>query len=168
MLEWPEFLEFYSSYISSPAAREQKRTIVPVDDLPSELLLSREVLDCAKKGLLPRFETLENIRLLLERAAIANQVMDGIDLHRISKLADLNNEILGYAPGWKSEYPRLHQECSSLPDLKEVGKRLNAMIEPTGEVKEDATPELARIRKQILNLKARVEKALEKYLNDPR
>jgi DNA mismatch repair protein MutS2 len=168
MLEWPDFLQFYSAYVSSPAGRNRMAQIVPVADLTSELQLSREILDCAKKGILPGFESLENISSMLEKAAIPNQILDGINLFHIGRLAALNNEIRTQASGWKTEYPQLYHLCDKLPDLKEIEKQLTSAIEPTGEVKEDATPELARIRKQILHLKDRVEKALEKYLRDPR
>lgn len=168
MLEWPDFLTLYSNYISSPAGRDQLHRIVPISDPTEEMQLSLEILDNAKKGSLPTFTTLENIDPLLEKAAIANQVLDGVDLFRICHLAGLSNELRMKASGWKTEYPRLHQQCSGLPDLKEIEQQIAEAIEPTGEVKEDATPELAKIRRQILNLKGRVEKALEKYLYDSR
>lgn len=149
MLEWPDFLQFYSVYVSSPAGRARMQQIAPATDLDSELKLSREVLECARKGTLPFFESLENINSLLEKSAIANQVLDGMDLIRICRLAALNNEVRVLSSGWKSEYPLLHQECSELPDLKEIEQQLTAALEPTGEIKEEATPELAKIRKQI-------------------
>lgn len=168
MLEWPSFLELYSTFISSPAARQRVRTITPVPDPASELQLSREALLCAHKLQIPSFSSLEDVTALLKKSAIENQIMDGIELYHVGQFAAISNEIHNQANGWKTDYPRLHERGEKLPDLRAIEEEVMRKIEPSGEVKEDATPELTRLQKQISHLKARLEQSLERYLRDRR
>src|SRR5262245_37012296 len=95
MLEWPEFLEFYSGFAASPAGRERALRIKPVEDLENVLALSSEALACAQKDQIPALGSLENLNELLQRAAIENQILEGVELYRILRLIALNNEVRG-------------------------------------------------------------------------
>jgi len=168
VLEWPQFLELFSQSVTSTAARERMGAIAPVDDLPQQLGLTREVLVCAQKGVLPSLSSLEDLEELVRKTAIENHIAEGMDLFRLSRMASLNNEIRNTGVGWRSEFPGLHARCGRLPDLRSLEEQIVAAIEPTGEVKEDATPELARILRQILQIQSRVERALERFFRDSR
>ncbi|MCI0601698.1 Smr/MutS family protein [bacterium] len=168
VLEWPQFLQLFSGYTTSPAARERAHSIAPVENLLEELELTRDALFCAQKGALPSLSGLENVEVLIQKSAIENHVAEGIDLYRIGRLASINNEIRNTGAGWSKEFPRLYAACSRLPDLRTMEAEIVSKIEPTGEVKEDATPELVRVIKQTLQLQSRVENALERFFRDSR
>ena len=168
MLEWPEFLQFYSGYAASPAGKERVLRLQPVESLQEELALSAEALACAQKDQIPSLSTLENLSVLLQRAAIENEILEGVEIFRIYRLVALNNEVRSYASGWSKEFPHLHAACSKLPDLRTLEQEIDSKIDPSGEVKEDATQELRRLHRQIWGVKSRVEKTLEKYLRDSR
>lgn len=165
VLEWPEFLEFYSGFVASPAARARAAAISPSNTPEKELALTREVLDCASHDLMPSLAPLEDITDLLKKSAIENHILEGIELVHIAKLAALNSETRRMAEAWKPAHPLLHEIGAKLADLKTIEQTIFSQIEPTGEVKEDATSELKSINRQILSIKAKVEKALEKYLS---
>ena len=168
MLEWPEFLRFFSSFVDSAAGKEIASNLRPLQNLDEQLQLSREALDCARQGRVPSLTTLELIPEILHRASIENDVLEGIEIYRVFRLAALNNEVRNRISGWKQEFPNLHKLGRHLPDLKELEREIPATIDPSGEVNEDATPELTRIRKQMTHLKAKVERSLERYLKDAR
>ena len=168
MLEWPEFLRFFSAFVDSDPGKELIADLHPSKDLDTQMRLTREALDCARQDHAPSFRTLELIQEVLHRAAIENEILEGVEIYRTFRLAALNNEIRNRISGWKQEYPNLHELASRLPDLKELEREIPTWIDPSGEVKEDASPELTRIRKQTSHLKARVERSLERYLKDSR
>lgn len=168
MLEWPEFLQFYSAFAASPAGREQALLLTPPETLKEELALTSEALGAAMKDQIPALGSLENLTVLLQRAAIANEALEGIELIRIYRLLALNNETRGYGPGWSREFPGLHSAVQKLPDLRSMEHEIESKIDPTGMVKEDATQELHKLHRQILGLKSRVEQALERFLRDSR
>lgn len=168
MLEWPEFLQYFSGYASSAAGRQKILELQAPEDLKAELEISHEALQCALKDQIPSLSTLENSEELIHKAAIENQVMDGAEILHLLKLIALNNEVRNSAEGWNREFPRLFSRMSHLPDLKTLEREIDSVIDPTGELKEDATPELARLYKQTSHLKTRVERALERYFRDSR
>ncbi len=168
MLEWLDFLEYLSGFTVSPAGRQKILAMQPPEDMEAELAVSNEALQCALKDQIPSLSTLENCEDLIHKSAIENQVMDGVEILHILKLIALNNEIRNSGQGWNREFPLLHTRMIHLPDLKNLEREINSVLDPTGELKEDATPELARLHKQTLNLKSRVERALERYFRDTR
>ena len=168
VLEWPQFLELFARSITSEAARQRAASLGPVADLSDQLALTREVLLCAQKGVLPSLSSLEDVEASIKKTAIENHIAEGIDLFHLARLASLNNEIRNTGAGWRSEFPNLHSRSMRLPDLRSFEEQILSAVEPTGEVKEDATPELARIIKQILSLQSRVERALERFFRDSR
>ena len=168
VLEWPQFLQLFAEYVASSAAREEIRLVRPVDNLPEQLQLTRDALLCAQKGAMPSLSSIENIENLIRKTGIENHIAEGIELYRIGRLATLSNEIRNTASGWVREFPQLHARGSRLPDLRLVENEIIAKIEPAGEVKEDATPELTRVLKQILNLQSKVENALQRFFKDSR
>jgi DNA mismatch repair protein MutS2 len=168
VLEWPTFLQLFAGYTTSTAAAEQAGRIGPVQDLQHELDLTRDAFLNAQKGTLPSLSGLENIESIIHRTAIENHIAEGIDIYRIGRLASINTEVRNRASGWGKEFPHLHTRCSRLPDVRDIEKEIFSKIEPTGEVKEDATPELARVLKQVLQLQSRVERALERFFRDSR
>src|SRR5262245_55322310 len=168
MLEWPDFLQYFSGFASSAAGRQKILALQPPDDLMAELEISHEALQCALKDQIPSLSTLEDSEQLIHKAAIENQVMDGAEILHILRLIALSNEIRNSAEGWNREFPRLFSRMSHLPDLKNLEREIDPVLDPTGELKEDATPELARLYKQTSHLKTRVERALERYFRDSR
>lgn len=168
MLEWPEFLQFYSTFAASPAGREQALLLKPAESLQEELALSAEALTCAMKDQVPAMGSLENLTTLLQRAAIANEALEGVELYRIHRLLALNNEVRSYAAGWSKEFPGLHSAAQKLPDVRTLEHEIESKIDPAGAVKEDATQELRQLHRRIWGVKARVEQALGKFLRDSR
>src|SRR3972149_4592100 len=108
MLEWPQFLELFSSFISSPAARQQIAKVRPVDRHDEQLQLSQEALQCAARGQIPSMDSLEDVAPLLQKSLIENTVLDGIEVHHVGRLTMLNNELRGTTREWKREFPRLY------------------------------------------------------------
>lgn len=168
VLEWPEFLRYFSRFVSSPVAREELHRIQPVTDPSAEFEISREALTVAKADQIPTFSTLDTVETILRKTQIENQICDGSELYKIYRLAALNNEIRNSAGGWKVDYKKLHTLCRRLPDLRTLEADISRQIDPGGDVKDDATPELARIIRRIEQLKSRVEHALERYFRDSR
>src|SRR5688572_24814362 len=100
VLEWPQFLELFSTYTTSVAAQARARRITPPENLEQELNLTRDALLSAQKGALPSLSGIENIESILQKTAIENHIAEGIDLYRIGKLSSSGNEIRATTSGW--------------------------------------------------------------------
>src|SRR5207249_1841449 len=83
MLEWPAFLRLYANFVDSPAGREKVLRIQPCEDLERQWQLTRESLACAQKLQIPAFGSLENVELILQKAAIENDTLEGIQCRHV-------------------------------------------------------------------------------------
>ena len=63
--------------------------------------------------------------------------------------------------------PRLASLARTLPDLQGLARALAALITPEGEVRDEASPELARARRRVRELEAEVERIMARALRDP-
>ena len=63
--------------------------------------------------------------------------------------------------------PRLASLAETLPDLRPLEQALAAVITPAGEVREDASPELRRLRRRVRELEGEIEKQMSRHLRDP-
>jgi len=63
--------------------------------------------------------------------------------------------------------PRLADLVSTLPELSALAGALEAVVTPTGEVREDATPELGRLRRRERELEHDIERRMAALLRHP-
>jgi DNA mismatch repair protein MutS2 len=63
--------------------------------------------------------------------------------------------------------PRLGSLARTLPELQALARGLAALITPEGEVRDEASPELARARRRVRELEAEVERVMARALRDP-
>jgi len=64
----------------------------------------------------------------------------------------------------KQQYPLLTGLISSLPDLRNLLSEIKGKVLPSGEVDENASPELRKIRKQLFRSRSRIHSNLESIL----
>ncbi|MFW6223500.1 MAG: hypothetical protein ACOC4A_01290 [Spirochaetota bacterium] len=62
---------------------------------------------------------------------------------------------------------RLRARLEALPDLSGMRREITVYISDTGEIKDDAIPELRRLRSRIRTTEGRIEKQAVAYLRDP-
>ncbi|MFO7780539.1 MAG: endonuclease MutS2 [Spirochaetia bacterium] len=61
----------------------------------------------------------------------------------------------------------LRGRLEALPDLSRIRREVSVYISDTGEIKDDAIPELRRLRARIRTTEGRIEKQAVAYLRDP-
>jgi DNA mismatch repair protein MutS2 len=62
--------------------------------------------------------------------------------------------------------PRLARLASGVSDTSDVAVAIRRALLPTGEVRDDASPRLAEVRRTLLRLKAQLTSVMEGYLRD--
>ena len=68
----------------------------------------------------------------------------------------------------RSSLPRLAEHASRLTSARPLANEIQRCIESTGEVADDASPELARLRRRISSLRDQIQSRLERILRSPR
>jgi DNA mismatch repair protein MutS2 len=165
-IELPHALEVVSQHAVSPAGAERVRQRAPsahVESIRDELATVAELVDVLAAGDAFRPLALPDIRSSLERLGVAGSVLEGAELAQIHRalcgMREIRNELTRLAP----DAPRTAALGVELPP-KQLEARLFAAVEPDGSVKDKASPELARVRKQLRSTREKLVRRLEELL----
>ncbi len=165
-IELPRALEVISQHAVSPAGAERVRQREPagcVESVREELATVAELADVLAAGDGFRPLALPDIQPSLERLSVSGSVLEGGELAQIHRalcgMREVRDELTRLAP----EAPRTAALKVELPP-KQFESRLSAAIEPDGSVKDKASPELARVRKQLRSTREKLVRQLEEIL----
>ena len=105
-----------------------------------------------------------DIRRHLEVLEVANHSLPADSLLELSEIARTAQEMGPQLEDDPSQLPRLAELTGRLPDLEELRVPIEKAIDAeSGEVKDDASPELHRLRARLFKLSRRLNSILESY-----
>ena len=102
-----------------------------------------------------------DVRALLERLETEGQVLSGEELWEIRLLLDQAAPAYAWTRKNRSETPGLTRLLADVEPLPALHRELGRSLEPSGEVRDEATPDLGRIRRSIQTLRERLAQKLE-------
>jgi len=102
-----------------------------------------------------------DVRALLERLETEGQVLSGEELWEIRLLLDQAAPAYAWTRKNRSETPGLMRLLADVEPLPALHRELGRSLEPSGEVRDEATPDLGRIRRSIQTLRERLAQKLE-------
>jgi DNA mismatch repair protein MutS2 len=163
--EWLAVLQLLAQDTRTPMGRERAMAATPLTDIHAV----RAALDLtgqaraalAGAGALP-LDGAPDVRPLLERCAAAGSVLDGAELIQILPLIDAAPRLHAYGRAVRAECPGVAALTDDLPRLPELRDRLRAALDDAGAVVDDASPTLARLRRQIRERRRRLTADLER------
>jgi DNA mismatch repair protein MutS2 len=154
----------------SSQARLQLQNLMPVSDfraISEELLLVNEMLSIYQSGQhVPAIATAditEALSLLrIERAVlIPQQFLD------IKELLDKYNHLYRFFENRQEQTPGITQVIAPFPPEKSVPEAIESKLEPNGQVRSNASPELSKIRGQLIRKRSAADRifyrTLKKY-----
>src|SRR5215831_6674594 len=169
-----EALEFYrlkdllGRYVSTLAARHVLDELGPMLDeekLESEHAITGEAVLYLREHRVP-FNDIPLLPEALEKLSVAGSLLE---ISEIEAIQSFLSHVEGLRLRWKEEreeFPKLASMGNRFPDLRELGKQLRRAIQ-NGEVDENFSPELRRIRRALSTTRARLTEKLESILRSP-
>jgi len=167
-LEYSQLKQLVGRYMSTADARRVLDELVPIVDgerLGAEHTITAEAMQYLREHRVP-FNDVALLPQSLEKLAILGSVLEIAEIEAVQSF-------LWHAEGlrtrWREErenFPRLAQTAQRLPDLRELIKHLGRAIR-NGEVDENYSPELRRIRKALAAARSRLTEKLESILRSP-
>jgi DNA mismatch repair protein MutS2 len=109
------------------------------------------------------------------RAAAVGQILDGASLRAVGDLLESTRRVNAFASDFAPTVSTLRRVKARLLPMPQLLNAINRAVGPTGELRDDASPELTRIRKARVGVRRRIEETigqlfrgseLEKYLQD--
>jgi DNA mismatch repair protein MutS2 len=171
VLEFDALLELLRGYASSPLGQAKIAALAPSTSsswIGEQQELTEEVREFRRVGGRFEFSGLLNITKLIEKARIAGSVLETTEIRDVLLVVDRSaewREIALHPPaGMRTEWRRTRTLSESVPDFTEFLRHFRNKIQPDGTLEDRASPELARVRREIERQRRGIQESLRGYL----
>ena len=167
-LEYHRLKELLGRYLSTDAARHALAVLEPILDaekLADEHALTYEAMQYLREHRVP-FNDITLLTQAIEKLTVAGSVLDISEIEAIQAFLAHTE---GLRVRWRDdreEFPKLAQTAHRFPDLRDLAKHLGRAIQ-NGEIDENYSPELRRIRRAIAAARLRLTEKLDSILRSP-
>jgi DNA mismatch repair protein MutS2 len=164
-LEWGRVLEMLAERTRTPMGAGLARRLHPAGEPAEVRRRQARVAELrralAEAGRLP-IGAVEDPRRALEELQIARKTLQARDIYETVRLLVVARELSQRLRELDPElYPALGGEWARFPDLRGVIDAIHGNITASGHVEDQASPDLARIRREIRHLSERLTDTLE-------
>jgi len=169
-LEWPEVLALLAREAHTPMGRELALATRPSADLAvirRALADTRQAREAIGLSGAPPWDGVHDVRPTLDAARVPGTVAEGADLAALIPLLDAAARLRAYGRGIATVAPDLASAFTGFPPQTELGDALRRSLDPDGQVRDEASPGLRRLRQRIRDLRRDVVKRLEAYFAAP-
>ena len=166
-LEFDEIRNWLMQFAIGPSARKRLEALTPsnnFDDIEKQLLRLNEFKQIRTEG--ESFPALDFDELLAEikLLPVHNSVLQQEGFVRITRASDLVNTIIVFFDKRTQDYPQLCELLSNVYFTRELIESIDIVFDRKGNIKDDASAELAHIRQQIGKIRNQINKNFEKEL----
>lgn len=167
-LEWDRVLEMIAALVTTPMGHEQTMLLVPQVDPEAILRSHNRVAEMRvarqRIGRMP-IDAVEHPEAVLEALQIEGRILTGRDIYETVRLLSMARSVARTLSTLDTtDFPELAALAMEFPELSGVIDAIDGNLTPAGLVEDTASPELARIRREIRNLEERATSVLEGLL----
>ena len=171
VLEFESLRELLRGYASSRLGQERIAALAPSTDhgwIESQQELTQEIREFRRVGGRFDFSGLLDIDLLVKEARIAGAALETTEIRDVILVVDRAaewREIVLHPPAnMKSDWHRVRALSDQIIDFTEFLRGFRNKIQPDGTLEDKASPELARIRREIEKQRRSIQESLRGYL----
>src|SRR5580765_2456839 len=171
VLEFDSLRELLRGYSSSPLGQELIATLAPSTDrawIETQQTLAAEIREFRRVGGRFDFSGLTAIDPLVEKSRIAGVALETTDIRDVILVVDRAaewREISLHPPAaMRSEWREVRDLSARVADFTEFLRAFCNKIQPDGTLEDKASPELARIRREIEKQRRAIQESLRGYL----
>jgi DNA mismatch repair protein MutS2 len=171
VLEFAALRELLRGYASSPLGHQRIAALAPSTDslwISEQQELAEEVREFRRTGGHFDFSGLLDLQKLIEKSRIAGAALETAEIRDVILLVDRAaewREIALHPPGtMKSEWRRVRALSGRVTDFTEFLRSFRNKIQPDGTLEDRASPELARVRREIEKQRRAIQESLRSYV----
>jgi DNA mismatch repair protein MutS2 len=169
-LDWPAVREVLRRHVVAPLGQRALDELAPrpPTEACAALERARELLALLQEeGLEPPLGGASDPRPVLERSLEFQRVLEGEELCSVQRFLLALEDVRVWLTARRARLAHCAALLARLPDLSPLRAELEAALDPRGRVRDDASPELARLRTGIAALEAAIERTIQALLRDP-
>jgi len=170
VLEFESLRDLLRGYASSPLGGGRIAALAPSLDrawIEQQQQLTSEVRDFRRVGGRFEFAGLLDVRKLVDKASIAGAALETLEIRDVILVVDRAaewREIVLSPPAAMKEWTAVPHISAGIVDFTEFLRSFRNKIQPDGTLEDRASPELARIRREIEKQKRVIQESLRGYL----
>ena len=171
VLEFDSLRDLLSGYASSPLGHGLIANLAPSTDrewIENQQQLTTEIREFRRVGGRFDFSGLLDVSTLVEKSRIAGAALETTDIRDVVLVVDRAAEwreiALSPPAAMKLEWTTVAQLSSGITDFTEFLRAFRNKILPDGTLDDKASPELARIRREIEKQRRSIQDSLRGYL----
>ena len=169
-LGWPAFRELLARFTATPFGRDRALDLTSTALLPVIRSVLAETAE-ARRALgaegPPPFPAPDDIRPLLADAAPVGATLDGPSLVRLGRTLEAVGRLHAYGTRVTAVAPGLATGLHALPRLESLAQDLRTQLDPDGHLRDEASPRLRSLRRDLVRLRADLQLRLERLLDSP-
>jgi DNA mismatch repair protein MutS2 len=171
VLEFDSLRDLLRGYATSPLGQERITDLAPSTDrdwIENQQQLAQEIREFRRVGGRFDFSGLIDIAQLVEKSRIAGVALETTDIRDVILVVDRAaewREIMLHPPAsMRSNWDRVAALSHEITDFTEFLRGFRNKIQPDGTLDDKASPELARIRREIEKQRRSIQESLRGYL----
>jgi DNA mismatch repair protein MutS2 len=167
LLEFDKLKDIVSGSTTCAPGRRLVESLAPSEDrsaLDSEFALLREAIDWLRAGSDLGFGSLADPEPWLNHLGVLGAILEPLAL---LDAVSLMEAAAGVRQTFKPEahkYPQLAARAEALADFRHISSAIRRAVMPNGEISDDASPQLKRIRAGMVQAREKVQRSLESIL----
>jgi DNA mismatch repair protein MutS2 len=171
LLQFDKIKDLVEQRCHSPQAKARSRAIFPAGDpelMMTELQRTRELKQAlAGQGYFPSLEH-DDIARDLDYLALDGALLHEAQLLSVMKTTEVANTLIRFLKGKRAALPFLSEAAKDLEALHTVAEEIGRIIDPEAQVRNNASPELDHIRRQISDKRRESDKRFYQYIQELR
>jgi len=171
VLEFNSLRELLRGYASSPLGQKRIAALAPSTDrdwIESQQSLTSEIREFRRVGGRFDFSALLEIRLLVQESRIAGATLETTEIRDVILVVDRAaewREIALHPPAnMKSDWHGVRALSGQIADFTDFLRGFRNKILPDGTLDDKASPDLARIRREMEKQRRQIQESLRGYL----
>jgi len=167
-LEFDEICVRLSKYCKSNKAQQNAlsiKSLNSLDEVKAELNLLDEIKQIHESDDLsmphPASDSIDGALKLLD---IKNGVLTLDELLRVYTLCLGTQKLIAFTYNQRQQFPLIHQATEHISEVESILKLIQSVLNDKSQIKDDATPLLANLRKQMVSNKREINKNFDKAL----
>lgn len=167
VLQYPEAIELVASHATSSLGRDAVRSLEPSDVLAwvsDELLRVDQMVGFLLRAQDWFVAPIPDLRAALARLAVDGSVWDGKTLRDTARLLSSARSTRRAILQHNDAFPHVGEVAARLVRLDAVEQHITDAIDDAGDVRDDASRELAKLRRAMRGARARIVQKLERFV----